>query len=107
MVVDEENDNRAWVVPAQNDDLRIPTNNALTVFKTEDYGQSWIPQNNGLPHEGSFDLVLRRGMDICGSHIVFGTNNGNLYYSSDYGEYWQIINQNLTTVRDIQLIDKS
>jgi len=105
LVVDEDNENRAWVVPAQSDDLRIPYNNALAVYKTEDGGDSWIAQTSGLPQKGSFDLVLRRGMDINKNHIVFGTNNGNLYHSENYGEHWQVITQNLASVRQVVLVN--
>jgi len=104
MAVDEKNENRAWVVPAQSDDLRIPHNNALAVYMTEDRGNSWTPQTSGLPQEPSFDLVLRDGMDISGGHLVFGTNNGNLYHSSDLGKNWRPISQNLATIRSVRLI---
>ena len=105
LAVDNHDDESAWVVPAQNDDLRIPFENRLAVFHTNDGGKSWHEQTRGLPQTGCFDLALRHAMDMQNGHLAFGTNNGNLYYSGDYGEEWQIVSQNLATVRCVRFVD--
>ncbi|HAA15366.1 MAG TPA: glycosyl hydrolase, partial [Cytophagales bacterium] len=43
MAVDPENPDRAWVIPAESDFLRIPHEQALAVYRTEDAGQHWHP----------------------------------------------------------------
>ncbi|MDH5607913.1 MAG: glycosyl hydrolase [Cyclobacteriaceae bacterium] len=103
MVIDESDDQRAWVVPAQSDFLRIPHHNALTVYTTTNGGKDWHPLTSGLPQLDSFDLVLRDAMDKQGPHLVFGTNNGNLYHSVDEGNHWQTVTQNLSTIRVVSL----
>ncbi|MCO6368364.1 glycosyl hydrolase [Roseivirga pacifica] len=104
LVIDESDIDTAWVIPAQSDDLRIPHNTELAVYKTVNAGQSWQPLTKGLPPKGSFDLVLRDGFDKRGQVMVFGTNNGNLYTSSDLGENWQAISQSLSAVRVVKLL---
>jgi len=104
MAIDEENDNRAWVIPSHSDSLRIPHDNALCVCITEDGGKTWLEQREGLPQEASFDIALRHALDIKEGHLVFGTNNGNLYHSPDYGAHWETVSQNLSTVRSVKII---
>ena len=79
MVIDENDINKAWVIPAQSDDLRIPYQNKLAVYVTTDAGKNWSALRTGLPQVAAFDLILRDGFDKCESHMAFGTNNGNLY----------------------------
>lgn len=104
LVIDEEDINTAWVIPAQSDDLRIPHNTQLAVYKTTNAGKSWQALTNGLPTEGSFDLVLRDGFAKQKKTMAFGTNNGNLYASNDLGETWQAISQSLSAVRVVKLL---
>lgn len=104
MVIDEEDVNTAWVIPAQSDDLRYPIHNKLAVYKTTDAGQSWQPQCNGLPQEAAFDLVLRASFARKDQTMAFGSNNGNLYLSEDSGEHWQVLSQSLSSVRSVCLI---
>jgi hypothetical protein len=106
MCIDEENMQEAWVIPAQSDFLRIPHDNNLCVYHTNDAGNTWSPKNRGLPQGDAFDLVLRDAMDNQKDWIVFGTNNGNLYFSADRGENWQVITQNLSSVRVVSLISE-
>jgi len=104
LVIDEEDINTAWVIPAQSDDLRYPHNTRLEVFKTNDGGKNWISKSEGLPKATSFDLVFRSGFDKKGQVMAFGTNNGNLYLTEDKSETWQTISQNLSAVRTVSLL---
>lgn len=99
-----ENDNEAWVIPAQSDDMRLPLNQKLEVFYTADGGKTWQSKSKGLPPAPCFDLVLRDAMTIHNELILFGTNNGNLYLSSNKGEEWHILSQNLSTVRCVRFV---
>ncbi len=105
LAIDEQNDQTAWVIPAQSDHQRIPHKNQLAVYRTSDGGKNWVAQRNGLPQNGAFDLVLRAGFDGKSGHLAFGTNNGNLYYSDSFGESWQVITQNLSAVRSVRLLN--
>ncbi|MFY0592056.1 WD40/YVTN/BNR-like repeat-containing protein [Roseivirga sp.] len=105
LVIDEDDVNTAWVIPAQSDSLRYPIKNKLAVYKTTNAGKSWNAQRNGLPQEAAFDLVLRAGFSKKDSKMAFGTNNGNLYLSEDEGEHWQTLSQSLSAVRTVNFVD--
>ncbi|NVK84174.1 MAG: glycosyl hydrolase [Cytophagia bacterium] len=104
LVVDENDVDVAWVIPAQSDDLRYPHNTKLEVYQTIDGGKNWKSKSKGLPQGTSFDLVLRSAFDKSENLMAFGTNNGNLYLSEDNSENWQPVNQNLSAVRTVNLI---
>ena len=103
MAIDHENENRAWIIPCQSDDFRIPVNNKLSVFMTGDGGHAWEEKSKGLPTGYAFDVVLRQGMDSYKNHLVFGSNNGNVYCSDNYGDQWNTVTQNLAPVRQVTL----
>ncbi len=104
MVIDEDDVNTAWVIPAQSDDLRYPIQNKLAVYKTIDAGQSWKPLTKGLPQQAAFDLILRASFARKDQTMAFGSNNGNLYLSEDNGESWKVLSQSLSAVRSVRLI---
>jgi len=104
IVISEIDSNMAWVIPAQSDDLRIPYQNKLAVYKTVDGGKNWTAQRKGLPQEAAFDLVLRDGFTKADQQMAFGTNNGNLYVSYDEGENWETLSTSLSTIRSVQFI---
>jgi len=98
MVISQNDENMAWVIPAVSDQMRIPVNESLVVCRTDDGGKSWQEQRAGLPQMGCFDIVLRHSLDIWGETLAFGTNNGNLFLSEDLGENWSCINNYLSAV---------
>ena len=59
MVIDEDDIDKAWVIPAQSDNFRMPYQNKLAVYTTNNGGKYWQALRNGLPQEAAFDLVLR------------------------------------------------
>lgn len=104
LVIDNEDIATAWVIPAQSDDLRIPYQNQLAVYKTTNAGKHWKALSTGLPQEAAFDIVLRHAFDKSGRNMAFGTNNGNLYVSDDLGEKWMNLSQSLSAVRLVSFI---
>lgn len=98
MAIDDANPDCAWVIPAENDERRIPVDLKLTVCQTSDAGKTWNSINEGLPTSFAFDLVLRHGMIKKENVLAFGTNNGNLYLSFEYGKKWQAVSGSLASV---------
>ena len=89
LAIDEEDPLKAWVIPAESDEVRQPRDLALQVHMTKDGGQHWQALTNGLPQEHCFDLVFRHAFAFQKPFMVFGTTNGNLFLSDDEGMNWQ------------------
>ncbi len=98
LVIDNDDPNRAWVIPATSDQIRVAVDQSLCVCRTEDGGKSWEAFREGLPQTNCFDIVLRHSFARSGDTLVFGTNTGNLFISEDDGESWRNLNNYLPTV---------
>ncbi len=101
IVVDEENPARAWVIPVESDERRVAPGLKLSVMRTDDYGKHWKNDDDGLPTEPVFDIVLRHAFDRSGELMVFGTTNGNLYYKMDSGDRWHSITTHLSKINSV------
>ncbi len=98
LAIDHQNPHRAWVIPAQSDELRIPHDLALCVCRTDDAGKTWQPLRKGLPQKHCFDIVFRHAFDIVGNTLAFGSTTGNLYLSDNAGDSWGLISGNLPRI---------
>ena len=74
------------------------------VFKTQDYGKTWTKITEGIA-AGHFARSIRED-HIRPGLLVLGTEHG-VYVSTDDGEHWQSLQQNLpdTPVRDLVIKD--
>jgi photosystem II stability/assembly factor-like uncharacterized protein len=98
LAVDAKNANRAWVIPAISDELRIAPNQALTVCRTDDGGLTWQSLSKGLPQAHCFDIVFRHSLAISGNTLCFGTTTGNVYISENQGDSWTCYSHHLSRV---------
>ena len=75
------------------------------VYKTEDYGKTWIAITNGLPDD-SYVFDLRQ--DPNDPDLLFLGTKNTLMVSFDAGAHWQSLKLNLPTaqVRDIAIDTK-
>ena len=98
LAIDHQNPQRAWVIPAVSDEVRIAPELALTVCRTDDGGKNWKNQKEGLPIENCFDIVFRHGLDKKGNNLAFGTTTGSVYLSDNQGDSWICLSNNLARV---------
>lgn len=98
LCVDEFDPNQAWVIPATSDEIRVPNELKLTVYHTKDGGNTWSPQQTGLPKNYAFDIVFRHSFIKKRDLLAFGTTNGNLYLSKSRGKEWACISNNLARI---------
>jgi len=98
LAIDHENSDRAWVIPATSDEMRIAPDLSLCVCRTEDGGESWTALREGLPQKNCFDIVFRHALAIDKNTLVFGTTTGNVYLSENGGDDWQCLHNNLARV---------
>lgn len=96
--IDHDNPDRAWVIPAISDEMRVAHDLALCVCRTEDGGRTWRALRNGLPQEHCFDIVFRHSLAVHGEQLVFGTTTGNVFYSEDGGDHWKLLSGHLQRV---------
>ena len=104
VAVHDEDPEVAWVVPGLSDEVRVAVDQSLCVCRTDDGGKSWSDHRDGLPQQGSFDIVFRHALDVTGDTLVFGTTTGNLYLSEDGGKAWSTLNSNLPMVHSVEFV---
>ena len=99
VVVDPNDAQTAWFVPAVKDEHRIPVDGKLAVTRTRDGGRTFDVLRDGLP-ELSYDLVYRHGLDVdaSGKRLILGSTTGGLWLSEDRGERWQCISAHLPPI---------
>ena len=100
-----DNPDQAWVAPADSDVNRTAIQSALVICRTDDGGKTWKQLRNGLPQEGCFDIVYHHALVNDSNAVVFGTTTGNLFFSPDRGENWQVINNYLPMIYSVQFAD--
>ncbi|MEO6968605.1 MAG: hypothetical protein ABI132_09195 [Rhodanobacteraceae bacterium] len=70
------------------------------VWRTHDYGKSWVEVDNGLPKDHFVDVV-RADPERAG--LLYAGTDAGVCVSFDDGDHWQSLRQNLPTawVRDL------
>ncbi len=102
IVVDPEDAETAWVIPAVSAEKRMAIDGALFVGRTEDGGRSWQQLRRGLPQENCYDVVFRHAFDLQGETLAFGSTSGNLFISRDRGENWEGVANYLPLVYSVR-----
>lgn len=94
----------AWFVPGINDEMRIPVDGKFVVTRTDDAGDSFEVQSEGMPTP-AYDLVLRHAMDVCkdGEFLVMGSTTGGLYSTFDGGANWKCETSHLPQIYAVQI----
>jgi photosystem II stability/assembly factor-like uncharacterized protein len=93
IAINPTNPDTLFIIPLQSDEYRVPNHGELAVYRSTNGGDSWRPLKNGLPSH-CYAGVLRQSMATdtmpdCG--IYFGTSGGQIYYSRNNGENWQLM----------------
>lgn len=90
----------AWFVPAIKDERRVPVDGRLVVTRTRDGGKSFKTLSKGLPEKDCFDLIYRHGLavDTAGQCLAMASTTGNLWFSADQGDSWELVSAHLPPV---------
>ncbi|MDQ3492416.1 MAG: exo-alpha-sialidase, partial [Chloroflexota bacterium] len=95
-----------WTVPLNGDDKgRYVPDGSAAVWRTHDGGDSWIRAGDGLPQRDAYVGVLREAMAIDRLDpvgVYFGTSTGQLYGSTDEGESWRLIADQLPSIWSVE-----
>ena len=91
----------AFVIPLAADEYaRWGPGARLTVWHTDDAGETWAERSTGLP-DPAYVGVLRDGFRGWGAdplHLALGTTSGGLYTSADEGRTWSEVAQHLPRI---------
>lgn len=67
--------------------VTFATSDESGILKSLDSGATWV--NSGLSRQGTYNILL------VGSHVFAGSIQSGVHYSSDTGNNWRQINENL------------
>ena len=96
-----------WNFPLGADSNRFPVDLRCRVFRSTDAGDSWQPQDAGLPDGPFYPGVLRDAMttdDADPAGVYFGTRSGEVYASADEGETWSPVVAHLPDVLCVRAV---
>ena len=76
----------------------------VTVYRTRDRGDSWERLNEGLPGKDAYVNFLRESIaadQLSPAGLYLGSNTGQLFYSADNGDSWQMLSSLLPTINSV------
>lgn len=84
--------------------LRYVSDAKFRVYRSHNAGADWEPLTNGLPQQNAYLHVMREGMatdslDDCGIYV--GTTTGQIFYSRDNGDSWDLLMDNLPPINSV------
>ncbi|MBW7882290.1 MAG: exo-alpha-sialidase [Caldilineaceae bacterium] len=103
MVVHPHDPHTVYVTPLVGDDQRFVPDGQMAVWRTQDDGASWQRLTAGLP-DNAWLTILRDAMatDPCDDAGVYvGTTTGEVFFSRDSGEHWEVLADMLPPVLSI------
>ncbi len=103
VVAHPRREDTAFVIPIERRGRYAPQGN-LTVWRTDDAGETWRPLRKGLA-TGVYVAVLRDAFTADGEDplgLYFGTASGSVFASSDEGEIWQEIGRHLPRILSVE-----
>jgi len=106
VVAHPHNPDSAWIVPLGGDGGRWCVNHQLGVYRTDNAGNSWRSQHQGLPDQ-VWTGVLRNAMTADREPEVglyFGTTVGGVWSSPDEGDSWHEAARNLPRVLSVEVV---
>ncbi len=94
-----------YVIPLVGSENRVVPEGKMTVWRSRDKGTNWEALTNGLP-DGAYLTILREGMavDDCETSGVYvGTQTGQIFFSPDEGDQWELLADFLPPIYSISI----
>jgi hypothetical protein len=105
ITVDPNAPETVFVVPEFGAERRYVCDGRLGVFRSTNGGATWRRLSRGLPQKGVYTQVLRHALtaDSCDRAGVYvGTTSGEIYYSRNAGDSWQLLAGHLPSVMSLE-----
>jgi photosystem II stability/assembly factor-like uncharacterized protein len=94
-----------YVVPETSSHHRYFADARLSVWRSEDGGDSWRALTRGLPARHAYQEVLRHALaaDACDpAGLYLGTTGGQLYCSLDRGASWRLVHAHFPAILSVE-----
>lgn len=96
--------NTVYVVLEDSDQFRMSLDGQMAVWRSRDAGETWEKRTQGLP-SGAHLVVLRDALatdDLDPAGIYVGTDTGQLFYSRDDGDSWDLLADFLPPITSVE-----
>ena len=93
-----------YIALEESDQYRMSVGGQFSVWRSQDAGETWERKTQGLPKDAHM-VVLREAMatdTLDQPGIYTGTNTGQLFYSRDAGDTWELLADYLPPILSVQ-----
>jgi photosystem II stability/assembly factor-like uncharacterized protein len=93
-----------YIALEESDQYRMSVDGKFSVWRSRDAGESWERMTKGLPEKAHL-VVLREAMatdSFEDAGIYVGTNTGQLFYSRDSGDSWDLLADFLPPIQSVE-----
>lgn len=96
-----------YIVPETSAEYRFVPDGHFSIWRSRNAGNTWHRLTRGLPQERAYLHVFREAMttDRCDEPGIYvGTGSGEIFYSRDAGERWELLQAHLPAVFSLECI---
>jgi photosystem II stability/assembly factor-like uncharacterized protein len=105
IVVNPHDPQTIYVMLEESDQFRMSVDGQLAVWRSRDGGDNWQRITTGLPAKAHV-VVLREAMvadNLEPTGLYAGTDTGQLFYSRDEGENWELLADFLPPIQSVEI----
>jgi hypothetical protein len=104
IVVHPHDPQTIYIALEESDEYRVSVGGHFALWRSRDAGNSWQRLNNGLPEQAHL-VALREAMatdTFESAGIYIGTSTGQIFYSRDAGDHWELLADYLPPVLSVE-----